>query len=71
MLKGPPSAPVFAQYCRHLLERVGFDGSGKVLDVACGPGTFSMLIQAEAEKYHLAFPREILVLQPATLNSRA
>jgi len=44
--------PVFAQYCRRALELAGFDGSGKVLDVACGPGTLSLLIQAETMDIH-------------------
>jgi len=42
--------PVFEQYCREALKRVGFGGSGKVLDVACGPGTLSLLIQREADE---------------------
>jgi len=44
--------PAFAQYCRAALERVGFNGSGQVLDVACGPGTLSLLIQHEADEIH-------------------
>ena len=44
--------PAFAQYCRQALERAGFNGSGKVLDVACGPGTLSLLIQHEADEIH-------------------
>jgi len=44
--------PVFEQYCRKALELVGFDGSGKVLDVACGPGTLSLLIHRAAAEIH-------------------
>jgi ubiquinone/menaquinone biosynthesis C-methylase UbiE len=44
--------PVFEQYCRKALELVGYQGSGKVLDVACGPGTLSLLIQREAGEIH-------------------
>ena len=44
--------PVFAQYCRKALELVGYNGFGKVLDVACGPGTLSLLIQREAVEIH-------------------
>jgi ubiquinone/menaquinone biosynthesis C-methylase UbiE len=44
--------PAFAQYCRAALERVGYAGSGKVLDVACGPGTLSLLIAREADEIH-------------------
>lgn len=44
--------PVFEQYCRQTLEQVGFDGSGRVLDVACGPGTLSLLIHDAVEEIH-------------------
>jgi len=44
--------PVFWQYCRRALELVGFNDSGKVLDVACGPGTLSLLIHREAGEIH-------------------
>jgi len=44
--------PVFAQYCRAAMEQVGYRGGGKVLDVACGPGTLSLLIQPQAEDIH-------------------
>lgn len=44
--------PVFAQYCRKALELAGFDGSGTVLDVACGPGTLPLLIGREADEIH-------------------
>jgi ubiquinone/menaquinone biosynthesis C-methylase UbiE len=40
--------PVFAQYCRKVLELSGLDDTGKVLDVACGPGTLSLLIHDQA-----------------------
>jgi len=44
--------PAFEQYCRKALELVGFKGSGKVLDVACGPGTLSLLIHRDAGEIH-------------------
>jgi len=44
--------PAFAQFCRAALDRVGYAGGGKVLDVACGPGTLSLLIQREADEIH-------------------
>jgi len=44
--------PAFAQYCHAALERAGYRGSGKVLDVACGPGTLSLLIQRTADEIH-------------------
>lgn len=44
--------PAFAQYCRAALERAGYAGGGKVLDVACGPGTLSLLIEREADEIH-------------------
>jgi len=44
--------PVFEQYCRKAIELVGFDGRGKVLDVACGPGTLALLIHREAAEIH-------------------
>ena len=40
--------PLFEQYCKEALQLSGFNGSGKVLDVACGPGTLSLLIHEEA-----------------------
>ncbi|MBE0613281.1 MAG: class I SAM-dependent methyltransferase [Burkholderiales bacterium] len=46
------SQPAFAQYCREALEVAGFKGAGTVLDVACGPGTLSLLIQREAREVH-------------------
>ncbi len=36
--------PLFRQYCEKALKLSGFTGAGKVLDVACGPGTLSLLI---------------------------
>lgn len=44
--------PVFAQYCRRALDLVGYRGGGKVLDVACGPGTLPLLIHREAHEVH-------------------
>jgi ubiquinone/menaquinone biosynthesis C-methylase UbiE len=44
--------PVFEQYCRKALELVGYQGSGRVLDVACGPGTLSLLIHSGASEIH-------------------
>jgi len=44
--------PLFEQYCRKALLQAGFNGSGKVLDVACGPGTLSLLICQDAEEIH-------------------
>ena len=44
--------PAFAQYCRAALEQAGFQGGGKVLDVACGPGTLSLLIGGDADEIH-------------------
>lgn len=44
--------PVFEQYCREALERVRFNGSGKLLDVACGPGTLPLLIHDTAVEIH-------------------
>ena len=44
--------PVFEQYCREALRQAGFSGSGKVLDVACGPGTLSLLIHHEVTEIH-------------------
>jgi ubiquinone/menaquinone biosynthesis C-methylase UbiE len=44
--------PVFEQYCREALRLAGFNGSGKVLDVACGPGTLSLLIHHDVDEIH-------------------
>ncbi|WP_455217514.1 class I SAM-dependent methyltransferase [Kaarinaea lacus] len=42
--------PLFEQYCHEALRLSGFDGSGRVLDVACGPGTLSLLIHDKARE---------------------
>jgi ubiquinone/menaquinone biosynthesis C-methylase UbiE len=42
--------PLFEQYCKEALRLSGYDGSGKVLDVACGPGTLSLLIHEDADE---------------------
>ncbi len=44
--------PAFVQYCRAALERAGYAGGGKVLDLACGPGTLSLLIERAADEIH-------------------
>jgi len=44
--------PAFEQYCRAALQQAGFDGGGSVLDLACGPGTLSLLIQHEVDEVH-------------------
>lgn len=71
--------PVFEQYCRKALELVGYDGTGKVLDVACGPGTLSLLIHREAAEIHAidfspgmlaCFDREIARCGIANIRTR-
>ena len=44
--------PLFEQYCKEALRLTGFNGRGKVLDVACGPGTLSLLIHEDVEEIH-------------------
>lgn len=44
--------PVFEQYCRKALEVADFRTADTVLDVACGPGTLSLLIQNDAREIH-------------------
>ncbi|MEW5757719.1 MAG: class I SAM-dependent methyltransferase [Pseudomonadota bacterium] len=44
--------PVFAQYCRKALEVADFCNADNVLDVACGPGTLSLLIQNDVREIH-------------------
>lgn len=44
--------PLFEQYCHKAMQQAGFNGSGKVLDVACGPGTLSLLIHQDVEEIH-------------------
>lgn len=44
--------PAFEQYCRVALQQAGYEKGGKVLDVACGPGTLSLLIHQESEEIH-------------------
>lgn len=42
--------PLFEQYCNEALRLSGYDGTGKILDVACGPGTLSLLIHKEVDE---------------------
>lgn len=42
--------PLFEQFCHETLRLSGFDGKGKVLDMACGPGTLSMLIHEQVDE---------------------
>lgn len=44
--------PLFEQYCIEALRLSAFNSSGKVLDVACGPGTLSLLIHESADQIH-------------------
>jgi len=37
--------PIFGQYCQKAIELAGLEPGDKVIDVACGPGTMSLLIQ--------------------------
>jgi len=42
------TVPMFRQYCRRALELVGYKPGGHVLDVACGPGTLSLMLADSA-----------------------
>lgn len=42
--------PLFEQYCHEALRLSGFAKSGKVLDMACGPGTLSLLIHQQVDE---------------------
>lgn len=44
--------PVFEQYCRKALEISQFSSAEKILDVACGPGTLSLLIHQHVHEVH-------------------
>jgi len=44
--------PMFEQYCIEALRLAKFEENSKVLDVACGPGTLSLLIYKEAHEVH-------------------
>ena len=46
------TSPLFEQYCKEALRLTGFEGNGKVLDVACGPGTLSLLIHRDVDEIH-------------------
>ena len=37
--------PIFEQYCHKAIELSGLEAGDKVLDVACGPGTMSLLLK--------------------------
>lgn len=38
------TVPAFRQYCRKAMELAGYQPGAKVLDVACGPGTLSLML---------------------------
>lgn len=42
------TVPAFRQYCQKAFELMGYQPGGKVLDVACGPGTLSLLLADSA-----------------------
>lgn len=42
------TVPAFRQYCEKALELVGYQTGGKVIDVACGPGTMSIMLSGTA-----------------------
>lgn len=44
--------PIFKQYCRAAMASAGFHRAEKVLDVACGPGTLSLLIHDKTSEVH-------------------
>ena len=44
--------PLFEQYCHEALRCSGYNGQGTVLDVACGPGTLSLLIHRQTDQIH-------------------
>jgi len=44
--------PLFGQYCARAIELSGFNDGEKVLDVACGPGTLSLLLSNQADEVH-------------------
>ena len=70
--------PLFEQYCHEALRCSGYNGQGTVLDVACGPGTLSLLIQQQADHIHAidfspgmleCFNREISRQQISNINT--
>lgn len=44
------TVPAFRQYCQKALELIGYQPGGNVIDVACGPGTLSLMLAASASK---------------------
>lgn len=44
--------PLFRKYCEKAIELSGLSDQDKVLDVACGPGTLSLLLQTDASEIH-------------------
>lgn len=44
--------PLFRQYCEKAIELSGLNGAEKILDVACGPGTLSLVIGDQAREIH-------------------
>jgi ubiquinone/menaquinone biosynthesis C-methylase UbiE len=42
------TVPAFRQYCQKAIDLVGYKPGGKVIDVACGPGTLSLMLADSA-----------------------
>ncbi len=42
------TVPAFRQYCQKAMELADYQPGGKVLDVACGPGTLSLMLADSA-----------------------
>lgn len=42
------TVPAFRQYCQKAIELVGYKPGGAVIDVACGPGTLSLMLADDA-----------------------
>lgn len=44
------TVPMFRQYCRRAIELSGYQPGSQVLDVACGPGTLSLMLAESAAR---------------------
>lgn len=44
------TVPAFRQYCRKAAELIGHEPGKRVIDIACGPGTLSLMLANSAEE---------------------
>jgi len=60
--------PAFGQFCKKAIELADVEPGSEALDVACGPGTLSLILQEKVARVHsIDFSPEMIHLFNATL----